>query len=303
MATDGAVLTPRALATTPVADAAHAILHCYYGVESLTHPYLAAELATAVNRWVADEWLSADDRFLASASIAPQFTDFAVAEIERVAADRRFVQLLLPARSKETYGTQRYWPIWRAAAEHDLVVGIAYGGAAGTPPTPMNWVGSYFEDYSLAMLNFETQLNSLVMSGVFAEYPGLRVTVLESGWTWLPGFLWRMDAEWKQYKRETPWLTEPPSAVVRRHFRFTTQPVDAPPDAAALRTVLDQIGGDDVDGSELLLYATDYPHRYARKATELLDLLTDEQADRVAWTNAREWYGLKQRVVASVSAS
>jgi predicted TIM-barrel fold metal-dependent hydrolase len=37
--------------------------------------------------------------------------------------------------------------------------------------------------------------------------------------------------------------------------RLTAQPFDAPPDAAALTTLLEQLGSE-----ELLLFATDYPH-------------------------------------------
>src|SRR4051812_13070642 len=62
-----------------LAAADAALLHCYYGVESLQHPYLAPELASAVNRWLAAEWLDRDDRLLGSAVVTPQFAPAAVA--------------------------------------------------------------------------------------------------------------------------------------------------------------------------------------------------------------------------------
>lgn len=272
-----------------------AILHCYYGVESLTHPYLAPELATAVNRWVEDEWLGREPGLRAAASITPQFVDAAVREIERIADDGRFVEILLPVRSQEAYGAQRYWPIWEAAARHGLVLGITFGGVPGVPPTPVNWTGTYFEDYVACTLNFQTQLNSFVMSGVFQQWPDLRVTMMESGWTWLSGFMWRMDSEWKQYKREVPWLEAPPSTYVRRHFRFTTQPTDAPRSPEEIQQLLGEIGGTPDEGADLLIYASDHPHRSsAADFVAVMEAMTEEQRERIMWRSASEWYGLGQ---------
>jgi uncharacterized protein len=290
LATRASDTTLELLQAGPLAGAEKAIVSCYWGVESFTHPYLAAELAGALNKWIATEWLDLDDRLRASAVIAPQFTEGAVQEIERIADDRRFVQLLVPAASRDAYGDRRYWPIWEAAAEHGLVLGLAFGGGSGGPPTPVNWLGSFFEHYAVAMLGFETQLASLILSGVFNRWPTLRVTVVESGWTWLPGYLWRLDAEWKQHKREVPWLEEPPSSYVRRHFRFTTQPSDVPADAGQLAEALAQIGGGEIPPERLLLYASDFPHRYGDGADRLLDALSEEQLERVLRANAAEWY-------------
>jgi predicted TIM-barrel fold metal-dependent hydrolase len=268
-----------------------AIVHCYYGVESLTHPYLAPHLASAVNRWVADEFLAHDDRLLASASITPDLPASAVEEIERISEDRRFVQLLLPARSLEPYGKQRYWPIWEAAARHDLVLGITFGGYSGAPPTPVNWLPGYFENYAVSPVNYQTQIVSLILSGVFDRWPNLRVSIVESGWTWAPAFMWRMDAEWRQFRREVPWVTRPPSSYVRSFFRFTTQPTDAPA-KGSLKPILDQLGGDEVDAAELLMYASDYPHRSSPGIDDLRGVLTDEQLERVVSGNACTWYGI-----------
>jgi predicted TIM-barrel fold metal-dependent hydrolase len=268
-----------------------AIVRCYYGVESLKHPYLAPALATAVNSWLADEWLAQDHRLLGSASITPEFVPAALEEIDRVAADRRFVELLLPAQSVEPYGAQRFWPLWESAARHGLVVGITYGGVTSTPPTPVNWMSSFVEDYAVATLAYQTQLGSLVYSGIFEELPDLRITMSESGWTWLPAFIWRMDTEWKAAKREIPWVKEPPSAYVRRHFRFTTQPVDGPPNGSQLANVIAQLGSE-----QLLMFGSDHPHVYPRGVEEVLAQMPAEAADRVLWANAWDWYDLGNRL-------
>lgn len=274
-----------------------AVLYCYYGLEMMHHPYLAADLATALNRWMLHEWLERDRRLVGTAVITPSFAAAAVREIERIAEESRFVQIMLPARSMEPYGAQRYWPIWEAAAAHDLVVALTFGGGAGTPPTPVNWMSSFFESYVVAPVNFATQVASLVVSGVFQEWPNLRVTVVESGWTWLPACMWRLDAEWRQLSREVPWLKEAPSAYVRRHFRFTTQPSDLPAGADDAARVLARLGCAELAPEELLLYGSDYPHKYpAGAGTErLFELLSPGGRESVLWDNARHWYRLSER--------
>jgi predicted TIM-barrel fold metal-dependent hydrolase len=271
-----------------------AILNCYWAVESISHPDLSIAAASAVNRWLHAEWLDRDDRLLASAVINPEYVPEAVAEIERVAEDPRFVQVLVPARSAVGYGHRRFWPIWEALAEHRLVLGITFGGVTGVAPTSSNWLGTYYEDYSAATLAYQCQIISLIMQGVLAKIPELRVSVIESGWTWAPAWMWRMDQWWKSLHREVPWVTSPPSTYVRRHFRFTTQPCDAPLASAQLRHAYEQLGG-----AAMLMYASDYPHSDGRSPEDVLASLPADAHEAVSGANAVEWYGLEQRVPAA----
>jgi predicted TIM-barrel fold metal-dependent hydrolase len=285
--TVGAELTVERLTEEVLAGLEVAILQCYYGVESYTHPYLAGAMATAVNRWLQTEWLDKDARLRASAVVTPQYVDLAVEEIERIAEEPRFVQILVPARIAPGYGNHCYWPLWRAAAKHGLPVVIAWGGCTGAPPTTANWLGSHWEEYNTGILNFQAQVMSLVVSGVFQELPELKFVIAEGGWTWLPPFLWRLDQEWRAFQREVPWLGhKPPSAHMREHFRFTTQPFDAPASAEQLAQLIEQ-----TRAPELLLFSSDYPHATNHGNDELLAALTPEHADRVRWSNAADWYG------------
>jgi len=293
LATEGSELTLDRLRERVLADAKGALLHCYYGLESFTHPERGPAMATAVNRWLQEEWLDREPRLLAYATVTPQNAPAAVAEIERIASDRRFVGVLVPGRAPAPYGSQRYWPIWEAAAAHDLVVGIGFGGATGTPPTPVNWLGSFWEEYVAGSLTYQGHVASLAVCGLLDRHPNLRFVMHESGWTWLPALCWRLDQEWRGAHREVPWLDGPPSSYVRRAIRFTSQPIDAPPEARFLRHIIDQLGID-----RMLMYASDYPHRYGEESRLLFEVLTDAEAERVRWENAVECYGLDARGLA-----
>jgi uncharacterized protein len=263
-----------------------AILHCYYGVESLLHPYLAAALTRAANAWVRADWLAHDDRLLGSALVAPQHTEEAVDEVRQIAGDSRFVQIAVPAQAAEPYGSKRFWPIWKAAAAAALPVAITAGGLTGTPPTPVNWPSSFFEQYVDEGLAFASQVNSLVFSGIFDVCPELKFVLTESGWTWLPALMWRLDWEWRAGHREVPWLQAPPSDYIRRHFLLTTAPTDAGP-GAQLRDVTQQLGAE-----HMLMYSSDFPHRYDADPAQVLDWLTAEERESVLWKNAASCYRL-----------
>lgn len=268
-------------------DVSAAILRCFYGLESLQHPYLATALMRAANDWLLDRWLGADDRLRGSILVTPQFTEAAVEEIERIGSDPRMVEVLLPVRSSEPYGHPRYRPLWRAAAAQGLVVALNYGGGASSPPTPVGWMSSFLEEYVACTVAFQTQVFSIVASGILDEFPDLKVTVVQSGWSWLPAFLWRADTDWKAFRREIPWVREAPSAYVRRHFRFTSAPYDLPADRHHARQVIDQLGSE-----ELLLFGSGVEDDDRTRSDLLASHLSSAEQEKFFTANAAEWYGL-----------
>jgi predicted TIM-barrel fold metal-dependent hydrolase len=234
---------------------AYAICNVIYAAPLLHSEDMSAVLCTALNDWVAREWLDRDPRLRASIAIPTQSPELAVKEIERCAADRRFVQVLLPAMMELPIGRRYHWPIYEAAERLALPVGFHAGSTYRHAPTPTGWPSYLVEDYVVQSQGFQSQLMSLLAEGVFTKFPGLTAVMIEAGFTWLPPFLWRADKSWRGVRREVPWIKEPPSDVIRRHVRFTIQPLDEPPDSAIMTKVVEQIGSD-----EMLLFSTDYPH-------------------------------------------
>ncbi len=232
-----------------------AIGHCLHGAVALHTEDMAAALCRAVNDWVAAEWLSRDDRLRASILVPTQNVALAVAEIERCAADRRFVQVLVLAMLDHPLGRRQWWPLHEAAARHGLPLGIHAGGLNRHATTPTGWPSTHLEDHVVGAQAFDAQLASLLTEGVFTKFPDLRVVLLESGFTWLPTFLWRMNKIWRGLRAEVPWVTRLPADILRQHVRITLQPVDAPPRPEMLAATLAQIDCDD-----MLLFSTDYPH-------------------------------------------
>lgn len=134
---------------------------------------------------------------------------------------------------------------------------------------------------------FQSQLVSIVSEGVLDLFPNVRIALLESGFTWMPAFMWRFDKEWKNLRRLVPWVKRPPSEYIREHVRLTVQPIDAPPHWEQLQATIDQLGGD-----QLLLFASDYPHRHVSDPLEvLLPRLSASLARKIRGENAHAFYG------------
>ena len=272
---------------------AHAILNCLFPVQAFRDENLAAAFAHAVNDWLAAEWLAKDSRLRGSVVLPMQSAQRAVEEIERRADDPRFVQVLLLAFGEQPLGKSVYWPVYAAAERHGFTVGIHAGSSYHHPVTGSGWPSYYLEDYAAQSVGFHTQLGSLVCEGVFAKFPKLKVVLIESGVTWLPPYLWRLTKFWRGVRSEVPWVDRPPEEIVRKHVRLTTQPYDAPPGAAHIGRLMDQLQSD-----EMLLFATDFPHWQFDGAEMLPAGLAPELRRRILIDNPLATYPrLSDRVV------
>ena len=272
---------------------ATAICNPLYGVQLLFSDDMAAAFARAVNRWMAAEWLDREPRLRASIVVPPQNVELAVDEIERCAADRRFVQVLLLASGDAPLGKRHYHPIYAAAERHGLPIGIHAGSSYHNPPTAVGWPSYYTEDYVAQAQAFQTQLTSLICEGVFTRYPALKVVLLESGWTWLPAHLWRLTKYWRGLRMEIPWVDRAPDEIVRSNVRLSLQPTDAPPTAAGLARIIDHMQSD-----ELLLFSTDFPHWQFDGAEAIPAGLSPELVRKICVDNPRATYARLLETVA-----
>ena len=165
------------------------------------------------------------------------------------------MQILLLAMGEVPLGRRSLWPVYAAAERHDLPVGVHAGSAYRHPVTSLGWPSYYAEDYAAQAQGFQSQVASLITEGVFAKYPKLKVVLIESGVTWLPGFLWRFSKFWRGLRTEVPWVDRSPAEIVRDHVRLTIQPFDGPTDPDQVERVIEHLRSD-----AMLLYASDFPH-------------------------------------------
>jgi hypothetical protein len=262
-----------------------AVCHAVYGGQVVLNADLGAAICKAVNEWVMREWLDRDKRLRASIVVPMQEPSLAVAEIDRCAADSRFVQVLLLASGDMPLGKKYYWPIYEAAARHNMPIGIHPGHAGRFAPTYVGWPSSHIEDYAAQSQALQGQLLSLVYEGVFRQFPRLKLVLMESGVSWLPGFCWRADNTWRAMRHEVPWLDRSPSETLHEHLRLTTQPFDVPDDPATLDALLQQFPAE-----TMLLYGSDFPHFQFEDGKVLPRGISADLTTRIAVKNPHETY-------------
>lgn len=248
---------------------------------------LSAALCSAINDWQIDKWTSKDKRLKASIVVANEDGLSAAAEIRERAGDKNFVQVLLLSRNVEPLGQRRYWPIYQAAEEAGLPVGVHAFGFGGNPITPSGWPSYYIEEMVGHSQCQQSALASLVLEGVFERFPKLKMVMIEAGFGWAPSLAWRLDKVWQRLRSEVPHVKRPPSEYIREQVWWTTQPMEDPERREDLFDVIKWIGWD------RLLFATDYPHWDYDEPSRVLPAGVSE-ANREAFYlgNARALYGI-----------
>jgi uncharacterized protein len=229
-----------------------------FSVATIPEADYAAALVRAANDWLVNDWLPQDPRYLGALTITAQDPEQAAAEIDRLGDHPRIVEVIMSSASPAPLGQRRYHPIYAAAERHGLPIATHTtneGRGMNGPPTSAGYPSRYFEYHTNLWQSCAAHMVSLVCEGVFAKYPDLTFVFLEGGVSWVLPLMWQLDREWRLLGKEVAHLTEPPSATIRRHFRFGTQPMEEPDREDTLLAVWEQL-----DAEHTLCYASDYPH-------------------------------------------
>jgi predicted TIM-barrel fold metal-dependent hydrolase len=243
--------------------------------------------ASAYNDWQLDRWVRPYPCFKASIILAAQDPESAAREVHRLGDDPGMVQVLLPGLGQIPFGQRIYWPIYRAAVEHGLPIGVHPTADVGNtgPQTSVGWYGSFLEHHTDHSQAFMAQTISLIVEGVFEEFPSLKFALIEGGFGWAPYVAGRLDRIYPALKREVPYLRKLPSEYLRDHFYFSTQPIEEPKDPRHFEQMLRMVGEDRI------LFASDYPHWDFDNPLTVLHGLSPETRRKICVDNVLACYG------------
>lgn len=264
-----------------------------YAIQTTPDADYAAALCTAYNNYLIDHYISGDPRVKGSIMIPKQDPLLAAKEIDRIGGHPGIVQVISSNGAEKPYGHRFYYPIYEACERHGLPFAVHVsmeGIGINHPPTGAGYVNHYIE-YRMARTQIMmAHLASMIFEGVFQRFPSLKFVMIETGILWIAPYIWRMDQDWKALRSQTPWVKEPPSEIVRKHVRFTSQPIEIPPDESLFLPLLKSMYGD-----TNLCFASDYPHWDFDHPFKSFPKLDDELKDRIFYNNAAELYGLPPR--------
>jgi predicted TIM-barrel fold metal-dependent hydrolase len=248
------------------------------------HPAHAAAIAEATNEWLFERWLDGVAHpFYGAIRVPLTNVRAALRAIERWAAEPRFVQIAVPLRGYAQLGDERYFPIWEAAAAHQLPVYVQDDLVDGAelPHSSMGQPVHFAEGDALRPMLAIVQLASLVTSGVMDRLPDLRFIFGDGGLDQLRPMLWRTDNDWRGNRAEAPWVAEPPSLAAQTLARFVSQAQDGAPHGMLCETRLARAA--DVDA--LLVYGSHFPYWDAVERDALVEGLGADTCERVLGGN------------------
>ncbi len=224
---------------------------------------LAYGMARAHNKWMVD-FCSVDSRLLPVGYVP--FNDigegatFATETIEGGAA-ALMISSEVPAHQSQSHiGFDK---VWAQAEEADVPIVFHVGGGTrmddtykvnGLPPVKdFNGGDGNFTSVSfMAIPNAPMQtLSAMIFDGVFERFPNLKLGVIEQGASWVPGWMWSLDAAADAFSKNEERLARlsiKPSEYVQRQIRVAPYPHEP------AGKIIEQTSPD------VCMFSSDYPH-------------------------------------------
>ncbi|EMA37277.1 amidohydrolase family protein [Halococcus hamelinensis] len=244
--------------------------------------------AKAYVEYMQEEVLDPDDGIFGLAPIPYSDIDASLEILDRVEGEEAYKgACFVTAGAALPLGNRKYDPLYKRCEEMDLPA-VFHTGGAGLDEYVRGGYEEMIETHTLGFLESNmSQIVSLVCRGVPEKFPDLDIAFMESGVTYLPGLIARLDEEYLKRPEEAPMLEKKPGEYIT-DFYYGTQPLEISADPEFLAKSIDMVGTDS------LMFASDYPHWDYDRPTTVLDLpsLSEEEKRAVLHENAAEVFDL-----------
>jgi predicted TIM-barrel fold metal-dependent hydrolase len=286
------------------------------GIQSHRDVEFADVQCRTYNDWLSDHVGQGDGRLFGVAVLPQQDIGLTAAEIRRVAKKPGIVGVFIrpnPTEDWKPFNHPVYDPIWQAAADTGLPVGLHPFLAADLPGAclglrinrlntsalpPGGDTGSAGDVnidnvlFTQAIANPVDMMNSmafLLAGGVCERFPDLKLVYLEANGGWLVPWLERLDHHARVFAWDVPGLELLPSEYFKRQCWISFDPDES---------TLAFTANSPLCGAERIIWASDYPHPDAKfpgvtdELAEAIAPLTEAQQRRIAGENAVALYRL-----------
>lgn len=248
---------------------------------------------TALSKKVNDELSKVikkyPDRFIGLATLAPQSPSEAADELERAVLKLGLKGAKVNSHIGDTYlDDRKYWVIFEKSEKLGVPIYLH-------PMTPSPSMVTPYASYGFALagptLGFgaETALQAmrLIYSGVFDQYPGLKIILGHLGEGLIFG-LWRIDFAYKKQWMDNevrPKISMPPSEYIRNNFMISTSGMFTLP--AFICAFLEV-------GAERILLSVDYPFEKCEEAIRFIENapISEIDKEKICHLNAEKLFKL-----------
>lgn len=266
----------------------------------------------AYNDWLSAHVQQGDGRLFGVAIVPQQDIERAAAEIRRAAKLPGIVGVLIrpnPTEDWKPFSDAVYDPIWRAACEAGMPIGLhpfldaqlpgacqglrlnrLRTGTIEIPDREGIAIDNIF--FSQALSNPFDMMSSmafLLAGGVCERFPELRVIFLEANGGWLVSWLERLDHHAEIFGWDVPDLKLRPSEYFKRQCWISFDPDES---------TLAFTANSPLCGADRIVWASDYPHPDAKfpgtteELSEAIAELPHPDQVRIAGANASELYAI-----------
>ena len=249
---------------------------------------LAGALTRAYNNWLRD-FCSYDTQVLKGVgAINLHDPEEMVPELRRIAEFGWKAIFLRPNPVKgRSLCDPAYEPFWTECERLGIAVSLHEGTHSKLPTTGSDRFNTRFAMHACSHpMEQMMALLALIEGGVLERHPMLRVGFLESGCGWVPYWLWRLDAEYKNlgWEVKNNVKMKPSEYFCRQCF------VSIEPSEPYLPEIINYIGSDN------LILGSDYPHidhepEVIKEAVALSERLPRETVKKILWDNPMRFYG------------
>lgn len=249
---------------------------------------LESAMYRAYHRWMAEYCGAYPKRIKGVITVCFRDIEGSLKEIERCAKEDWPLAAIIYAPSTSPLDHPDLEPIWAACQHHDLSIALhTFTAMPPYAPGGLDTWDNYFIQRSVAhSWCGERNTAAMIGAGIMDRYPKLRIAPLEAGQGWLPFWMTRMDEHAKSHAKYMPELKMKPSEYVQSGRYF--QGIEISEGERVTKSVIDLVGED------ILMYASDYPHResWFPKSVETVMAwnMPDQMRRKFLWDNAIKNY-------------
>ena len=255
-------------------------------------PEFAMSVCRAWNDWITDFRQLNPKRMLGAALITLHDAELSRKELKRCVEelDMVAVQMLPNPVNGNHIHDPIFDSIWAEAERLRVPIGFHPAPDIYTEDLFINrFMARPSSTMALALNNpveLMSAISSVIVGGVLARFPKLKMAFLEGNCSWLPWLLWRLDEQWEMFKHREPVILEVlPSEYFKRQCYIGIEAEEA-----MLEFVVDELGDDNI------VFSTDYPHddsSFPYSIETFLDLnLSDTSKRKILWDNCATLYNI-----------
>jgi predicted TIM-barrel fold metal-dependent hydrolase len=254
----------------------------------VTDPELAAAHCRAYNTWALDVCAAHRDRLFPAGHISLRHPTAAVQELHRLAkAGIRTIFIGALSIDGKSFGSPDYDPVWAAAQELDLALGIHV--VVHRNHTGHDWYKDRRPGFMYLSMNViqdpRMALTTMVYDGVFERFPRLRVATIEAASGWVVEWLDRLDYRYS-YMGHSCQMKRPASEYFERNIWISADPTER-----LLPSMVELVG------DHKFFIGSDFPHAEGfvepiAKARRALATLPEVSVNKILGGNAAQFFGI-----------